>query len=861
MPVKENPSACMKVAFACAIAAAGLCAGFACATSAGSQPSNPPSWQVAEPPALAMAAAPGGGAGQDAPPGPDASPPASEVTADPWPKTAEAAGTKYTIYQPQIESWDDWNLHAHAAVSVLAPGAKDPVFGAIEIAANTMVDRQARTVHFESVQIVKATFPSVPGSADAYRDAIQRIASDEPATYSLDRLEQALAIEGAERKAMRVAVANSVPRFVFSQTAAVLVLVHGEPVWRAVQGTSLWRALNTRALLLRDADGRIYFHVLDGFLAAPSLRGPWAIADSPPAAANEMAVSLAKQGLVDLMEGPADPATQRRPSLKSGVPEVVIATEPAEVIITGGPMEWAALEGTQLLYVKNTTGNVFRDLYDQQLYILVTGRWFRAPDLAGPWKHVPGRDLPVDFALIADTSPKENVKASVPGTAQSQETEIAAQIPTQATVARSKARFTPVVTGAPILEPVPDTPLSSVFNSPQAILRVSASQWYAVENGLWFTAASLSGPWSVASKVPAVIYSIPPNSPLYYVTFVKVYAATPQYVVVGYTPGYMGVVVAPDGMVVYGTGYTYVSYVGTTVWYPAPVTYGYAASVTYTPWTGFAVGFAVGWGMAAGHYCYAPVPYWGPMPYAYHGAAYGPHGSAAAWGPGGFAATSGNVYHQYGATSGVTRTSGGYNAWTGNGWSNKVGTSYNSVTGERSAGQRGSVSNTYTGGYAYGSRGATYNPSTGVAAAGSRVTVGNAYTGQQTTYARGTVSGPGGQTTHVAQSGNQYYADRNGNVYNYDASSGQSRKYDGNGSWSDESRTASSNAMGANTAQARQAGDSRSASSGWGGSWGGESSHSGGWSGDGGGGGRSWGGGRWGGGGGGGGFGGFRGRR
>src|SRR6266850_6397020 len=250
----------------------------------------------------------------------------------------------------------------------------------------------------------------------------------------------------------------------------------------------------------------------------------------------------------------------------------------------------------------------FRDLYDQQIYILVTGRWFRAPDLAGPWKHVPGRDLPVDFALIADTSPKENVKASVPGTAQSQETEIAAQIPTQATVARAKARFTPVVTGAPILQPVPDTPLSYVFNSPQAILRVSASQWYAVENGLWFTAASLSGPWSVASKVPAVIYSIPPNSPLYYVTFVKVYAATPQYVVVGYTPGYMGVVVAPDGMVVYGTGYTYVSYVGTTVWYPAPVTYGYAANVTYTPWTGFAVGFAVGWGVAA-HYCYAPAPY------------------------------------------------------------------------------------------------------------------------------------------------------------------------------------------------------------------------------------------------------------
>ena len=111
------------------------------------------------------------------------------------------------------------------------------------------------------------------------------------------------------------------------------------------------------------------------------------------------------------------------------------------------------------------------------------------------------------------------------------------------------------------------------------------------------------------------------------------------------------------------------------------------------------------------------------------------------------------MYSHYGATSAVTRSSAGYNAWTGNAWSSKVGTSYNSVTGRMSAGQRASVSNVYTGGYAYGNRGATYNPSTGVGASGGRATVGNAYTGQQTTVGRGEVTGPGGQTTHVAQAG------------------------------------------------------------------------------------------------------------
>ena len=143
--------------------------------------------------------------------------------------------------------------------------------------------------------------------------------------------------------------------------------------------------------------------------------------------------------------------------------------------------------------------------------------------------------------------------------------------------------------------------------------------------------------------MPAVIYSIPPSSPLYYVTYVRVYDVTPQYVVVGYTPGYLGTVVTPGGVVVYGTGYTYVPYIGATVWYPPPVTYGYAAALAWTPWTGWAVGF--GFGLAFGaavswssHCCwgYCPAPYWGAMPYAhyYGGAAYGWHGSAGGVGAG-----------------------------------------------------------------------------------------------------------------------------------------------------------------------------------------------------------------------------------
>ena len=748
-------------------------------------------------------------------------PPPSQVTPDPWPKSATSNGTQFTIYQPQLDRWDDYNYEAHAAVQVLPAGTKTAIFGVIEIKAHTIVDRPNRVVHIEDLTITEAKFPSAPKQAPEWKAEIQKIASSGPSTMSLGRLEQALKIEGAERKSRRIPVQNPAPQIVFTQGATVLVLIQGDPIWKPVSGTQLQRAINTRICLLKDRSGNLYVHVLDGFMTAPSLGGPWSVAEFPPADASNAASTLAQKGQVDLMQGQPDPDTGLKPSLMNGTPQVVAATRPTEVITTNGPMEWQPLDGTALLYVSNTTGNIFRDLNDQLVYVLVTGRWFRAATLAGPWQHIPGKALPADFAQIPDWSPKENVKASVPGTSQAAEAAIAAEIPHMATVYVDKVSFQPIVNGSPVLKPIPDTPLMYVFNSPQPIIMVSPTQWYTVQAGVWFAAGSLQGPWFVATSVPAVVYSIPPSSPIFYVTWVQVYASGPGVVVVGYTPGYTGVIVTPDGTIVYGTGYVYPYYVSSTVWYPPPVTYGYAANPTYTPATGFAIGFAIGWSTA--HACYAPVPYWGPMPYYYHppvpyggayyGAAYGAHGGYAAWGPGGYTATTGNMYSHYGSTSAVTRDSAGYNAYTGTAWSGKSSASYNSTTGRVSAGQSGTATNAYTGGYASSQHGSTYNPNTGVTASGGKTTVGNAYTGQQTTVAHAEATGPGGQTTGVAEKGNEYYGDHDGNAYSYNSTTGQTQKYNSTtNSWQNTTKP-SDTATGQQVSQSRSAGDASSASS------------------------------------------------
>src|SRR5208283_4107396 len=133
--------------------------------------------------------------------------------------------------------------------------------------------------------------------------------------------------------------------------------------------------------------------------AATSLNGPWTVSNTPPPGSYEAAQTMAKANAVDLMKGPANDSTGQRPTLASGAPGVVVETRPTEIVIPEGPMNWVPLEGTQLLYVGNTNGNVFQDLLDQQFYVLVTGRWFRAPNLAGPWAYVPGTALPADFSL------------------------------------------------------------------------------------------------------------------------------------------------------------------------------------------------------------------------------------------------------------------------------------------------------------------------------------------------------------------------------------------------------------------------------------------------------------------------------
>ena len=228
-------------------------------------------------------------------------------------------------------------------------------------------------------------------------------------------------VPGVARPAPQPTPASDVqkapPRIVFVEGPAALVRIDGEPLWRPVENTSLERVINTSVLVLRDAKaGLVLIHVLDGWVGAPSLAGPWAVATKVPSDVNEVAKEVARMGGADLMLGPEDPETRRRPSLASGMPIIVVSKQPTEVIQFEGTPNWVSIRRTDLLYVQNTTANVFRDVAVQMAFVLISGRWFTAVSLAGPWTYVPASELPPSFAKIPDDGPKASVRAWVPGT-------------------------------------------------------------------------------------------------------------------------------------------------------------------------------------------------------------------------------------------------------------------------------------------------------------------------------------------------------------------------------------------------------------------------------------------------------------
>lgn len=530
-----------------------------------------------------------------------------------------------TIYTPQPESFHGNKLSARAAVSVKASKDAEPVFGAIWMEASTQTNRETRMVSVESIDVKQVKFPGQTDSAKIEKFS-QLLETEMPKwnlTVSMETLTTALEKEGIKAS---TDLKTDPPKIIYSNKVSVLVLIDGEPKLEKDKNMGLEKVVNSPFPIVKE--GSNYYLLVSSFwYVSTNIKTGWKYTTQLPSKLTQLNKEIEKQRKEQEASNKsvALAAKEAKPA-----EEVVVSTEPAELIQTDGNPEYKSITGTSLLFITNSPNDVFKDINSQKTYVLFAGRWYSASSLKGPWAYVPADKLPADFAAIREGSDKDNVLASVAGTNAANEAVLDAMIPQTATVNRSTAKPSEDVKydGTPQFERIQGTNLELAVNTKSTVLRQNGI-YYIVDNGIWFESTSANGPWRVSTKRPTDVDNIPASSPAYNTKYVEVYDVQPDVVVVGYTPGYMGsYVYGPT--VVYGTGYPYNPWYG-PYYYPRPVTYGFGMS--YNPWTGWSVNFGMSWGpwhfgvssgggmyfgFGFGGWCGPPVyrppyrpPYWG----------------------------------------------------------------------------------------------------------------------------------------------------------------------------------------------------------------------------------------------------------
>lgn len=533
-----------------------------------------------------------------------------------FPKEIIAPGGQViTIYQPQPENLSGNKLTGRSAVSIRKTAKSEPVFGAVFYEATLATDKANRVAECQSLKVTNAKFPGVEDKAKL--DSLVKMIETEVPKWNLRiSLDALVATIKQESGNTQEAFNNNPPKIYYRNKPTTLVLIDGEPKVQKNKDLDADAVVNTPALIFKEGNS---WNMYSG--------GVWYQSSSITEGWKENKKLSKKLKSIDeqIKKQEAQNNNGKAPSEKPAVTDILISTEPAELIQTRGEPNYKSIQGTSLLYASNSTNQIFKDINTQKTYTLLAGRWFSASSLEGPWEYVSSDKLPADFSKIPEGSEKDEVLANVAGTPTAEEAKIDAQIPQTAKVDRKQATIKVEYDGSPKFKKIEGTSLELAENANVTVLKDADGKYYAVENGVWFVAEKAKGPWAVSDDRPKDVSKIPPDNAAYNTKYVYVYESSPQYVYVGYTPGYMGCYVYGP-TVVYGTGYHYAPWYG-SVYYPHPVTWGFGFS--YNPWTGWSMnfGFSVGFmhvGFSFGGYggWYGPARYYPPYRPPYYGGGY-----------------------------------------------------------------------------------------------------------------------------------------------------------------------------------------------------------------------------------------------
>ncbi len=431
-----------------------------------------------------------------------------------WPMTIAPAGGTIVLYEPQVRTWPQYReMTGIAAVAVTMTAGAAPAYGTLTFTSLASADVPAGVVSLVNPTIQATTWPTASASDGAALDAFVRANLHVEGKPLLPLAMVLASLPKAQRP--KPPVRTNPPVIYMSQHPAVLVQFQGHPAFAPIPGTALTYATNTDWDVVHDpATSLYYLREKDGWYSAPSGAGPFTPTVAPASFAKIPATGAWKN-LHAAIKLPKPSGTV--------VTRVFVSTVPSALILIAGQPQFTDIAGTQLRFVKNTATNLFFDRDTTLWYVLLGGSWFSAANLNGPWTFA-SANLPADFKKIPEDGPRGSVLASVPGTSQALYAAAEAQVPHVTTADPATASLNVEYTGgAPSFAPVAGTALKYAVNTRTPVIEVDAAQYYALAEGVWFTASTASGPWAPATYVPAVIYTIPASSPLHQVTYVHVY--------------------------------------------------------------------------------------------------------------------------------------------------------------------------------------------------------------------------------------------------------------------------------------------------------------------------------------------------
>ena len=490
-----------------------------------------------------------------------------------WPRSYTTdSGAEIILFQPQISSWTDFrDIDALLAAEYRKTKDAQPVFGVIGISGKTQTDTDAGEVVITDINTTQLNFSALDrAELSALALEVGKLLPTGAITVPEERLTASLA--NYERLADAEGMKSDPPPIFVSKTPAILVQTDGKALEAPLKGaTGLSFVVNSNWDIFKTGDGAYYLRDDKSWLTAPTLEGPWQPATSLPQALSQLPAD-------DDNWRDARAAIPPTPFEAGKTPKVIYTDKPSELILLSGEPVLEAVPGTDLEWASNAENQVFFHKPSATWYVLFSGRWFSSASLDGPWVFATP-SLPEDFRNIPDDAPYAIVRSSVPGTSEAAEARLKANIPQMARVALDGSlKIEVAYSGEPKFEAIEGTSLSYAVNTNEVVIK-AGEKYFVLKDGVWFVGDTPNGPWSVATRVAEEIYDMPPSSPVYNASYVRIYETEPDAIWVGYTLGYLGGYLAWDSLI-YGTGWYYDDYWdddwhdGYPPYYSRPITYG-----------------------------------------------------------------------------------------------------------------------------------------------------------------------------------------------------------------------------------------------------------------------------------------------